>query len=157
MVAEFWNKESWGSPELICVVDKIQIFLPVLLVAFSLAGPELPRNSVIWGGCVDFCFGKFKTHCDNFCFGFCIFFTSTLFLYYVLTVFFFFNNILRMIIFFFKVTMFLHYLWVGPLQAITVTTLLWMETGISCLAGMAVLIFLLLLQSCFGMWFSSLR
>ena len=71
--------------------------------------------------------------------------------------FFFFNNILRMIIFFFKVTMFLHYLWVGPLQAITVTTLLWMETGISCLAGMAVLIFLLLLQSCFGMWFSSLR
>ncbi|XP_070327220.1 LOW QUALITY PROTEIN: ATP-binding cassette sub-family C member 4-like [Odocoileus virginianus] len=56
-----------------------------------------------------------------------------------------------------QVTMFLHYLWVGPLQAITVTALLWMETGMSCLAGMAVLIFLLLLQSCFGMWFSSLR
>uniref|UniRef100_A0A4W2HQU0 ABC transmembrane type-1 domain-containing protein n=1 Tax=Bos indicus x Bos taurus TaxID=30522 RepID=A0A4W2HQU0_BOBOX len=56
-----------------------------------------------------------------------------------------------------QVTMFLHYLWVGPLQAIAVTALLWMETGISCLAGMAVLIFLLLLQSCFGMWFSSLR
>ncbi|KAI4581565.1 hypothetical protein MJG53_010008 [Ovis ammon polii x Ovis aries] len=56
-----------------------------------------------------------------------------------------------------QVTMFLHYLSVGPLQAIAVTALLWMETGISCLAGMAVLIFLLLLQSCFGMWFSSLR
>ena len=41
----------------------------------------------------------------------------------------------------FKVTMFLHYLWVGPLQAIAVTALLWMETGISCLAGMSVLIF----------------
>ena len=53
--------------------------------------------------------------------------------------------------------MFLHYVWVGPLQAIAVTALLWMETGISCLAGMAVLIFLLLLQSCFGTWFSSLR
>ncbi|KAI4581560.1 hypothetical protein MJG53_010003 [Ovis ammon polii x Ovis aries] len=56
-----------------------------------------------------------------------------------------------------KVTMFFHYLWVGPLQAIAVTTLLWMEIGMSCLAGMAVLIILLLLQSCFGKLFSSLR
>ncbi|XP_059740473.1 ATP-binding cassette sub-family C member 4-like isoform X2 [Bos taurus] len=56
-----------------------------------------------------------------------------------------------------QVTMFLHYLWVGPLQAIAVTALLWMEIGISCLAGMAVLIILLLLQSCFGKLFSSLR
>ncbi|XP_069457992.1 ATP-binding cassette sub-family C member 4-like isoform X2 [Ovis canadensis] len=56
-----------------------------------------------------------------------------------------------------QVTMFLHYLWVGPLQAVAVTALLWMEIGISCLAGMAVLIILLLLQSCFGMLFSSLR
>ncbi|KAM7238072.1 hypothetical protein CapIbe_011030 [Capra ibex] len=56
-----------------------------------------------------------------------------------------------------QVTMFLHYLWVGPLQAIAVTTLLWMEIGMSCLAGMAVLIILLLLQSCFGKLFSSLR
>ncbi|OWK00878.1 hypothetical protein Celaphus_00016760 [Cervus elaphus hippelaphus] len=53
--------------------------------------------------------------------------------------------------------MFLHYLWVGPLQAIAVTTLLWMEIGISCLAGMAVLIILLLVQSCFGKLFSTLR
>ncbi|XP_065757880.1 ATP-binding cassette sub-family C member 4-like [Muntiacus reevesi] len=56
-----------------------------------------------------------------------------------------------------QVTMFLHYLWVGPLQAVAVTALLWMEIGMSCLAGMAVLIILLLLQSCFGMLFSSLR
>ncbi|KAM9674362.1 ATP-binding cassette sub-family C member 4-like isoform 1-T1 [Dama dama] len=56
-----------------------------------------------------------------------------------------------------QVTVFLHYLWVGPLQSIAVTALLWMEIGISCLAGMAVLIILLLLQSCFGKLFSSLR
>uniref|UniRef100_A0A8C3VTT8 Multidrug resistance-associated protein 4 n=1 Tax=Catagonus wagneri TaxID=51154 RepID=A0A8C3VTT8_9CETA len=56
-----------------------------------------------------------------------------------------------------EVTMFLHFLWVGPLQAVAVTALLWMEVGISCLAGMAVLILLLLLQSCIGKWFSSLR
>ncbi|DAA23773.1 TPA: ABCC4 protein-like, partial [Bos taurus] len=56
-----------------------------------------------------------------------------------------------------QVTMFLHYLWVGPLQAVAVTALLWMEIGISCLAGMAVLIIILLLQSCFGKLFSSLR
>ncbi|OWK00682.1 hypothetical protein Celaphus_00016761, partial [Cervus elaphus hippelaphus] len=55
-----------------------------------------------------------------------------------------------------QVTMFLHYLWVGPLQAIAVTALLWMEIGMSCLAGMAVLIILLLLQSCVGNLFSSL-
>ncbi|KAG5204287.1 hypothetical protein JEQ12_002263 [Ovis aries] len=56
-----------------------------------------------------------------------------------------------------QVMMFLHYLWVGPLQAVAVTALLWMEIGMSCLAGMAVLIILLLLQSSFGMLFSSLR
>ncbi|XP_065758454.1 ATP-binding cassette sub-family C member 4-like [Muntiacus reevesi] len=56
-----------------------------------------------------------------------------------------------------QVTVFLHYLWVGPLQAITVTALLWMEIGISCLAGMVVLIILLLLQSCIGNSFSLLR
>ncbi|KAI4538915.1 hypothetical protein MG293_011182 [Ovis ammon polii] len=56
-----------------------------------------------------------------------------------------------------QVTVFLHYLWMGPLQAVAVTALLWMEIGMSCLAGMAVLIILLLLQSCFGVLFSSLR
>ncbi|XDB55924.1 hypothetical protein AB1E18_009386 [Capra hircus] len=56
-----------------------------------------------------------------------------------------------------QVMMFLHYLWVGPLQAVTVIALLWMEIGISCLPGIAVLIILLLLQSSFGKLFSSLR
>lgn len=56
-----------------------------------------------------------------------------------------------------QVTIFLHYLWAGPLQAIAVTALLWMEIGISCLTGMAVLIILLPLQSCIGKLFSSLR
>ncbi|KAB0353332.1 hypothetical protein FD755_023962, partial [Muntiacus reevesi] len=56
-----------------------------------------------------------------------------------------------------QVTMFFHYLWVGPLLALTVTTLLWIEIGMPCLAGMAILIILLLLQSCFGKLFSSLR
>ncbi|XP_010848243.1 PREDICTED: multidrug resistance-associated protein 4-like, partial [Bison bison bison] len=56
-----------------------------------------------------------------------------------------------------QVAMFLHYLWMGPLQVVAVTALLWKEIGMSCLAGMAVLIILLLLQSCFGMLFSSLR
>ncbi|XP_057388585.1 ATP-binding cassette sub-family C member 4 isoform X6 [Balaenoptera acutorostrata] len=56
-----------------------------------------------------------------------------------------------------QVTIFLHFLWAGPLQAIVVTILLWMEIGISCLAGMAVLIILLPLQSCIGKLFSSLR
>ncbi|KAI4581542.1 ATP-binding cassette sub-family C member 4 isoform X1 [Ovis aries] len=56
-----------------------------------------------------------------------------------------------------QVTIFLHFLWAGPLQAIVVTALLWMEIGISCLAGMAVLIILLPLQSCIGKLFSSLR
>ena len=53
--------------------------------------------------------------------------------------------------------MFFHYLWVGPLQAVAVTALLWMEIGISCLAGMVVLVILLLVQSCVGNLFSSLR
>ncbi|XP_027446287.1 multidrug resistance-associated protein 4 isoform X3 [Zalophus californianus] len=56
-----------------------------------------------------------------------------------------------------QVTIFLHFLWAGPLQAIAVTALLWMEIGISCLAGIAVLIILLPLQSCLGKLFSSFR
>lgn len=39
MVAEFWNKRVFGKPGLICVVDKIQIFLLVLLVGFSYFSP----------------------------------------------------------------------------------------------------------------------
>ncbi|XP_025056143.1 multidrug resistance-associated protein 4 isoform X4 [Alligator sinensis] len=56
-----------------------------------------------------------------------------------------------------QVTIFLHFLWAGPLQAIAVTALRWIEIGPSCLAGMAVLIILLPLQTCIGRWFSSFR
>ncbi|XP_073203967.1 ATP-binding cassette sub-family C member 4 isoform X4 [Lepidochelys kempii] len=56
-----------------------------------------------------------------------------------------------------QVTIFLHFLWAGPLQAIAVTALLWIEIGPSCLAGMAILIILLPLQTCIGRLFSSLR
>ncbi|OCT92610.1 hypothetical protein XELAEV_18015666mg [Xenopus laevis] len=56
-----------------------------------------------------------------------------------------------------QVTIFLHFLWAGPLQAIAVTVLLWMEIGPSCLAGMAVLIILMPLQLCLGKFFTSLR
>uniref|UniRef100_A0A8C5RLU4 ATP binding cassette subfamily C member 4 n=1 Tax=Laticauda laticaudata TaxID=8630 RepID=A0A8C5RLU4_LATLA len=56
-----------------------------------------------------------------------------------------------------QVTIFLHFLWAGPLQAIAVTVLLWLEIGPSCLAGMAVLIILLPLQTCIGRLFSALR
>ncbi|XP_027413619.1 multidrug resistance-associated protein 4-like isoform X1 [Bos indicus x Bos taurus] len=51
----------------------------------------------------------------------------------------------------------LHILWIGPLNAITVIILLWMEIGISSLAGMALLIIFMLLQSFSGKLFSSLR
>ncbi|XP_060775099.1 multidrug resistance-associated protein 4 isoform X2 [Neoarius graeffei] len=63
------------------------------------------------------------------------------------------NDVLR----FDEVTIFLHFLWVGPLQAAAVVGLLWQEIGPSCLAGMAVLVFLLPLQSLFGKLFSKLR
>ncbi|XP_056287089.1 ATP-binding cassette sub-family C member 4-like isoform X2 [Pseudoliparis swirei] len=55
------------------------------------------------------------------------------------------------------VTIFLHYLWVGPLQAAAVVGLLWLEIGPSCLAGMVVLMFLLPTQTMFGRLFSKFR
>ncbi|XP_074845341.1 ATP-binding cassette sub-family C member 4 isoform X5 [Carettochelys insculpta] len=56
-----------------------------------------------------------------------------------------------------QVTVFLHFLWAGPLQVVAVTALLWLDIGPSCLAGIAVLIILLPLQTLFGRLFSSLR
>ncbi|XP_031416224.1 ATP-binding cassette sub-family C member 4-like isoform X2 [Clupea harengus] len=56
-----------------------------------------------------------------------------------------------------EVTIFLHYLWVGPLQAAAVTALLWREMGPSCLAGMAVLVLLMPVQTLFGQLFSTFR
>ncbi|XP_047210875.1 multidrug resistance-associated protein 4 isoform X1 [Girardinichthys multiradiatus] len=56
-----------------------------------------------------------------------------------------------------EVTIFLHYLWVGPLQAAAVVGLLWDEIGPSCLVGMAVLLFLMPTQTMFGRLFSKFR
>ncbi|XP_046887532.1 ATP-binding cassette sub-family C member 4-like [Hypomesus transpacificus] len=56
-----------------------------------------------------------------------------------------------------EVTIFLHFLWVGPLQAAAVIWLLWGEIGPSCLAGMALLVFLMPLQTMFGRLFSKFR
>ncbi|KAF7669999.1 hypothetical protein LDENG_00090130 [Lucifuga dentata] len=55
------------------------------------------------------------------------------------------------------VTIFLHFLWVGPLQAAAVVGLLWAEIGPSCLAGMVVLMFLMPTQTMFGSLFSKFR
>ncbi|KAF6715603.1 Multidrug resistance-associated protein 4 [Oryzias melastigma] len=56
-----------------------------------------------------------------------------------------------------EVTIFLHFLWVGPLQAAAVVGLLWVEIGPSCLAGMVVLMFLMPTQTMFGRLFSKFR
>lgn len=56
-----------------------------------------------------------------------------------------------------QVTIFLHFLWVGPLQAAAVVGLLWMEIGPSCLVGMVVLMFLMPVQTLFGRLFSKFR
>ncbi|KAM3862000.1 ATP-binding cassette sub-family C member 4-like [Diretmus argenteus] len=56
-----------------------------------------------------------------------------------------------------EVTLFLHFLWVGPLQAAAVMLLLLYVIGPSCLAGMAVLIILMPVQTMFGHLFSALR
>uniref|UniRef100_A0A3B3BJB3 Multidrug resistance-associated protein 4 n=1 Tax=Oryzias melastigma TaxID=30732 RepID=A0A3B3BJB3_ORYME len=56
-----------------------------------------------------------------------------------------------------EVTLYLHFLWVGPVQAIFVIILLLYAIGPSCLAGMAVLFILMPIQTTFGHLFSSLR
>lgn len=56
-----------------------------------------------------------------------------------------------------EVTIFLHFLWVGPLQAAAVVGLLWYEIGPSCLGGIGVLLILMPVQSMFGRLFSKFR
>ncbi|XP_037120770.1 multidrug resistance-associated protein 4-like isoform X2 [Syngnathus acus] len=56
-----------------------------------------------------------------------------------------------------EITLNLHYLWVGPLQAIVVITFLWYEIGPSCLAGVAVLLLMLPVQTWFGKLFGIFR
>ncbi|XP_067459760.1 ATP-binding cassette sub-family C member 4-like isoform X2 [Thunnus thynnus] len=56
-----------------------------------------------------------------------------------------------------EVTLYLHFLWIGPLQAATVIILLMYAIGPSCLAGMAVFFILMPIQTMFGRLFSTLR
>nr|XP_033474245.1 multidrug resistance-associated protein 4-like [Epinephelus lanceolatus] len=56
-----------------------------------------------------------------------------------------------------EVTLYLHFLWIGPLQAATVMLLLMYAIGPSCLAGMAVFFILMPVQTLFGHLFSTLR
>ena len=50
-----------------------------------------------------------------------------------------------------------HYLYVGPLQMFCIIGLLWYEIGISCLAGIAVMVLYLPLQGLMGRLFGQLR
>ncbi|XP_028320649.1 multidrug resistance-associated protein 4-like isoform X2 [Gouania willdenowi] len=56
-----------------------------------------------------------------------------------------------------EITLNLHYLLVGPLQALVIISLLWVEIGGACLAGVAVLVFLVPIQTVFGKLFGLYR
>uniref|UniRef100_A0A665TG51 Multidrug resistance-associated protein 4 n=1 Tax=Echeneis naucrates TaxID=173247 RepID=A0A665TG51_ECHNA len=56
-----------------------------------------------------------------------------------------------------EVTLYLHFLWIGPLQSASVILLLMYAIGPSCLAGMAVVFTLMPIQTMFGRLFSTLR
>ncbi|XP_016524099.1 multidrug resistance-associated protein 4 isoform X5 [Poecilia formosa] len=56
-----------------------------------------------------------------------------------------------------EVTLYLHFLWLGPLQAVSVILLLLNVIGPSCLAGMVILFILMPIQTLFGRLFSRLR
>lgn len=58
---------------------------------------------------------------------------------------------------FLQVTLYLHFLWISPLQVATVILLLLYVIGPSCLAGMSVLFILMPVQTVFGRLFSTLR
>ena len=53
--------------------------------------------------------------------------------------------------------MFLHYLWIGPLQAIFVLCYLWYLLGIASLASFIILISLIPVQGSMGRLFTKLR
>ncbi|KAH9505170.1 Multidrug resistance-associated protein 4 [Bulinus truncatus] len=56
-----------------------------------------------------------------------------------------------------QAVVFLHFLWVGPMQAIAVLIILWHELGPSVLAGFFVLLLLIPVQGFMGKLFSKLR
>ncbi|XP_032412503.1 multidrug resistance-associated protein 4-like isoform X1 [Xiphophorus hellerii] len=51
----------------------------------------------------------------------------------------------------------LHYLWVGPLQALVIIIFLWSEIGPSCLAGVAAIALMMPVQTWFGKLFGIFR
>ncbi|XP_034041901.1 multidrug resistance-associated protein 4-like [Thalassophryne amazonica] len=56
-----------------------------------------------------------------------------------------------------EVTLYLHFLWIAPVQAAAVIFLLWHVIGPSCLSGMVFVFILMPVQSLFGRLFSPLR
>ncbi|XP_052217717.1 ATP-binding cassette sub-family C member 4-like isoform X4 [Dreissena polymorpha] len=56
-----------------------------------------------------------------------------------------------------QAVIFLHFLWVGPLEAVAVLAILWHELGPSTLAGFAVLLLLVPVQGWMGKLFSKFR
>uniref|UniRef100_A0A3B4U443 Multidrug resistance-associated protein 4 n=1 Tax=Seriola dumerili TaxID=41447 RepID=A0A3B4U443_SERDU len=56
-----------------------------------------------------------------------------------------------------EITLNLHYLWVGPLQAMVIVVFLWYEIGPTCLAGVAVVALMLPMQTWFGKLFGIFR
>ncbi|KAM9766343.1 ATP-binding cassette sub-family C member 4-like [Menidia menidia] len=56
-----------------------------------------------------------------------------------------------------EIAVHLHVLWVGPLQAVVIVVLLWNETGLSCLAGMATIALMMPVQTWFGKLFGIFR
>uniref|UniRef100_A0A3Q3MK45 Multidrug resistance-associated protein 4 n=1 Tax=Labrus bergylta TaxID=56723 RepID=A0A3Q3MK45_9LABR len=56
-----------------------------------------------------------------------------------------------------EITLNLHYLWVGPLQAVVIVVFLWYEIGPSCLAGVAIIVLMLPLQIWLGKLFGIFR
>lgn len=57
----------------------------------------------------------------------------------------------------YKAVMFIHYIWIGPSQAIFVLVVLWKELGVSALSGFGVLLCLVPVQSLMGKLFAKLR
>ena len=51
----------------------------------------------------------------------------------------------------------IHNLWAGPLVVVIATVILWQSLGPSCLAGVAILLFTIPLQSLFGRLFAKIR
>ncbi|XP_061571906.1 ATP-binding cassette sub-family C member 4-like [Cololabis saira] len=51
----------------------------------------------------------------------------------------------------------LHYLWLGPLQAVVIIFFLWYEVGVSCMAGVATIAVMLPVQTMFGKLFGIFR